>query len=76
MKVFLVLVLIALMIAVVVTLVRGIVQFLKNASTEAREGAGPSEAALRSNQLMQKRILFQGAAILVAALLLYSVKGS
>jgi hypothetical protein len=34
------------------------------------EGEGPSDRALRSNKLMQQRILFQAAAIGIIALIL------
>jgi hypothetical protein len=70
MKLFLVLLLIAAMIATVVALVRGIVAFLKVTEAELKGGAGPSQAALKSNKMMQQRILFQGIAIAIVALLL------
>lgn len=69
MQTFLVLLLIAAMIATVVMLVRGIVAFLQNASTEARTGE-PSASALKSNQMMQKRIFFQAIAIVICVVLL------
>ena len=68
---FLVILLIAAMLATVAALVRGIVTFLQNASAEARgTGEGPSEAALKSNKMMQMRIFFQAIAILIIVLLL------
>lgn len=70
MNTFLVLLLIAAMIAVVVALVRGIVSFLAQGSAEAR-GEGPSEHALKSNKMMQARVLFQAIAILIVVLLLF-----
>lgn len=69
MKLFLVLLLVAAMIATVVALVRGIIAFLKVTEADLK-GTGPSQAALRSNKMMQQRILFQGIAIAIVALLL------
>ncbi|GAA4766664.1 hypothetical protein GCM10023219_10090 [Stakelama sediminis] len=71
MQTFLVLLLIALMIATVVALIRGIVTFLKTSSDELK-GDGPSASALKSNRMMQMRILFQALAIVVVVLLLLS----
>jgi len=68
---FLVLLLAAAMIATVVALVRGVVNFMRNADAEVR-GAGPSEASIRSNKLMQARIFFQALAILIIVLILFA----
>lgn len=70
MKIVLILILIAAMVATVVALVRGIIAFLKVTEADLKSGAGPSQSALRSNKMMQQRILFQGAAIAIVALLL------
>lgn len=70
MNTFLVLLLIAAMIAVVVALVRGIVSFLAEGTAAAR-GEGPSEQALKSNRMMQARVLFQAIAILVVVVILF-----
>ena len=58
----------------VITLVRGIVAFLANtkADLEQPEGSGPSANQLLQNKLMFRRILFQGAAIVVTAIILFS----
>ena len=71
MQTFLVLLLIAAMIATVVALVRGVITFLQEASAEAR-GDGPSNVALKSNRMMQQRILFQAVAIVIVVLLLFT----
>ena len=71
MNVFLVLLLIAAMIATVVALVRGIVTFLQESSARAR-GEGPSATALKSNRLMQQRVFFQAVAILIVVLILFA----
>ncbi|MEG3181214.1 twin transmembrane helix small protein [Sphingomonas sp. LT1P40] len=76
MKIFLILLLIAAMIATVVALVRGIVSFLKVTEEDLKNGTGPSQAALKSNKMMQQRILFQGVAIAIVALLLLMASSS
>ena len=65
-------ILVALMIMVVVSLVRGISAFLQTTKTdlERPESEGPSENQLRQNSAMTKRIMFQAAAIAVVAILL------
>jgi len=70
MQTFLVLLLVAAMIATVVALVRGIVTFLQSASIEARGGEGPSASQLKSNRMMQQRILFQAIAVMIVVVLL------
>lgn len=70
MTTFLVILLIAAMIATVVALVRGIISFLQEASAEAR-GEGPTASQLKSNRMMQQRIFFQALAITVVVLLLF-----
>ncbi|MBS0254567.1 MAG: hypothetical protein JSS36_04990 [Proteobacteria bacterium] len=72
MNTFFVIIIVGLVIMVVVSLVRGIAAFL--ASTRAdidRGGApGPSAMQLQQSKMMVRRILFQGAAIVVAMTLL------
>jgi hypothetical protein len=73
MNTFLVILLVAAMIATVVALVRGIVSFLQEASANARgEGGGPTAAQLKSNRMMQQRILFQALAVLVVVVMLFA----
>ena len=71
MNTFLVLLLVAAMIATVVALVRGVVTFMRNADAEVR-GNGPSPESIRSNKLMQARIFFQALAILIVVLILFA----
>lgn len=73
---FLALLLIAAMLAVVFVLIKGLVNMAQTTSQDL-EGEGPSERALRSQKLMQQRILLQGVAIVIIAvlLLLVSAKG-
>jgi len=76
MKLFLILLLIAAMIATVVALVRGIITFLRTTEAELKDGTGPSASALKSNKMMQQRIIFQGVAIMIVAVLLLMASNS
>lgn len=69
MQIFLILVIIAAAIAVLVALVRGLVIFLKQ-TEEDLKGDGKA-SGMRQNTMMVRRIQFQAAAVLVAALLAY-----
>ena len=73
---FLALILIAVMLAVVFVLIKGLVNMAQT-STRDLEGEGPSDRALKSQKLMQQRILLQAVAIGVIALILVfaSAKG-
>ena len=68
--------LLAAMLAVVVVLIKGLVNMAQTTSQDL-EGEGPSDRSLRSQKLMQQRILLQGVAIAIIALLLLilSAKG-
>ncbi|MDB5673500.1 MAG: rane protein [Sphingomonas bacterium] len=72
MPTLLIILIIAAMIAAVVMLVRGIAAFLANSTAQVHgeQGEGPSEAALKSNKMMQGRIFFQAIAIFLAAILM------
>ena len=53
-------------IMVVVTLVRGIIAFLKGSKADlADTGSGPTASQLRQNQMMFARIKFQALAIIL-----------
>ena len=69
---FLAALLIAAMLAVVFVLIKGLVNMAQT-TTKDLEGEGPSDRALKSNRLMQQRILLQGVAIVIIALLLLMV---
>ncbi|AIT07293.1 MULTISPECIES: twin transmembrane helix small protein [Sphingomonas] len=71
MNTFLVLLLIAAMLATVVALVRGVIAFLQESHAQVRDGQGPSAASLKSNKMMQMRIFFQAIAILIVVLILF-----
>ena len=71
MKTFLVLVLIAVMVMVLVSLVRGIVAFLKS-SREEIDGAapgGPTDMQKLQNRMMFARIKYQALAVVVVGAL-------
>ncbi|MFA6116313.1 MAG: twin transmembrane helix small protein [Sphingomonas sp.] len=70
MNTFLIILLIAAMLATVAMLVRGLVIFLMSASAEAKGEKGPSSSALKSNKAMQYRIFFQAIAIALVAIIL------
>jgi hypothetical protein len=69
-------IIVILMIMVVVSLVRGIMAFLKSTRTDLERGDAPgaTEMQLLQNKMMFKRIKYQAAAILVVALLLAVAK--
>ena len=72
MQTFLVILLVAAMIATVVALVRGIVSFLQESHAQVRDGEGPSAASLKSNKMMQMRIFSQALAILIVVVILFA----
>ncbi|WP_448662279.1 twin transmembrane helix small protein [Sphingomonas sp. CJ20] len=66
---FLAILLVAAVAAVIFVLIRGLVNMAGTTTTDL-EGEGPSERALKSNKLMQQRVLLQGVAIAIIALIL------
>ena len=72
MNTFLVILLVAAMIATLVALVRGIIAFLQEGTQAVKDGNGPSTAQLKSNRMMQQRIFFQAIAILIVVLILFA----
>ena len=69
---FFIIVIAALMGLTLYSLVRGIVAFMQSTQQDLNrpDSAGPSEMQLLQSKMMFRRILFQGAAILVAMLML------
>ena len=67
---FLAILLIAAIGAVVFVLIKGLVN-MAGTTTRDLEGEGPSDRAIKSNKLMQQRILLQGVAIIIIALILF-----
>ena len=72
MNTVLVIILVVLMIMVVVSLVRGVVAFLRSSREriDAGEGDGPTEGQLMQNRMMFARIKYQAAAVLVLAIIM------
>jgi hypothetical protein len=65
---------VVLAIGALVSLVRGIVIFLRTTERDLM-GTGVSASGLAQNRMMWRRIQFQGAAVLVAVLLMYLSRG-
>lgn len=73
---FLILLLVAAMIATVVALVRGVVAFLKTTEEDLRgDGVGPSASSVKQNKAMMHRVIFQAVAILIVVILLFASRG-
>jgi hypothetical protein len=72
MGLFLLLLGVALMLATLFTLIRGLVNMAGMTDADLT-GDGPSPRQLKSNKLMWNRIYFQGAALLIFAILLLSL---
>lgn len=72
MNTFLVILLVAAMIATVVALVRGVVTFLQESAEQVKNGEGPTAMQLKSNRMMQQRVFFQALAILIVVVLLFA----
>lgn len=71
MQTLLIIVLILLMIGVVVSLVRGIIAFLRSHREDIDTGGErQKEMQLTQNRMMMKRVMYQAAAIVVVFLLL------
>lgn len=67
-------VLVVMMVLVVISLVKGIAAFMQSTreDLERGEGAGPSAMQLKQNKMMYARILYQGIAIVIVAILLFA----
>ncbi len=72
MNTFLVILLVAAMIATLVALIRGVVTFLQEGQAQVRNGEGPSAMQLKSNRMMQMRVFYQALAILIVVLILFA----
>jgi Hypoxia induced protein conserved region len=73
---FLTIILILAMLATLFALVKGIIAFLKTTEAELMDpSAGPSQSSLNQQKAMRNRILFQGVAVMIVALLLVMGKG-
>ncbi len=67
-------VLVIMMVLVVISLVKGIAAFMQSTreDLERGEGAGPSQMQLKQNKMMYARIMYQGIAIVIVAILLFA----
>lgn len=74
MSLFLLLAGAGLMLATLFVLIKGLVNMAAMTDADV-SGDGPSPRQLKSNKLMQQRILFQGGALIVFAILLFSLAG-
>lgn len=73
---FLILLLVAAMIATVFALVRGVVAFLKTTEEDLKSDAvGPSASSAKQNKAMMHRVIFQAVAILIVVVLLMGSRG-
>ncbi|OYW87708.1 MAG: hypothetical protein B7Z20_04500 [Sphingobium sp. 32-64-5] len=71
MNIFLTILLFLAMGATLFMLVKGIVTFLRTTEADLKsDGTGPSASSLKQNKAMFGRIMFQGLAIIIIALLL------
>jgi hypothetical protein len=72
MNIFLIILLVGLCIMVIVSLVRGIVAFLKTTKVDLENGASDNliEMQTMQNKMMFNRIKYQGLAVLVVAIIL------
>ena len=70
-------VLLVLMGLVVYSLVRGIGAFLHSTRMDLEHdpASGPSPSQIKQNKMMFNRILFQAAAVVVVAVMLFAAKG-
>jgi hypothetical protein len=72
MNIFLILLLVGLCIMVIVSLVRGIVAFLKTTKVDLENGGSDNliEMQTMQNKMMFNRIKYQGLAVLVVAIIM------
>lgn len=75
MTTFLTILIILAAVAALVTLIRGIVTFLKTTEQDLKGGRGPSASSLKQNKMMMARVGFQALAILLVAFLLLITGG-
>lgn len=67
-------VLVIMMVLVVISLVKGIAAFMQSTreDLERGENAGPTQMQLKQNKMMYARIMYQGIAIVIVAILLFA----
>jgi hypothetical protein len=72
MALFLILAGTAAALATLFVLIKGLVNMAGTTESDLHQGDGPSARQLKSNKLMQQRIIFQAVAILIFAILLFA----
>lgn len=72
MNTFFVIILLAAMVMVVISLVRGVIAFLKSTKVDLQSGeqVDATEFQLRQNKAMMSRVKWQAAAIIVLAIMM------
>ena len=71
MNTFFAILLIGAMLATAYALIKGIIAFLKTTEADLNStNEGPSPSQIKQNQAMRNRILFQGVAIVIVAIML------
>lgn len=72
MTTFLIIALVLAMVAVVVSLIRGIIAFLQTTKLDLESGETEqiTQMQLKQNRMMMARIMFQGLAILIVVLII------
>lgn len=72
MTTFLIIVLLALMVMVVVSLIRGVVAFMKSTKIDLETGRGETATDMQilQNRMMMNRIKYQALAIVVVAIIM------
>ncbi len=73
MQTFLFILLVLLAIGALVSLVRGVIIFMMTTREDIMSG-GVSQSGLRQNRMMWRRVQFQAAAVLVAALMMWMAR--
>lgn len=71
----LVILIVLLAIGALVSLVRGVILFMQQQREEVLNGREVNVSGLQQNKMMWRRIQFQAAAVLAAALLLFISRG-
>ena len=74
MQTFLFVLIILAALGALVSVVRGVILFLKTQHSEL-DGSGPSEMSLKQNKMMWRRVQFQGLAIVFVVLFLLVARG-
>lgn len=71
MNTFFAILLVGAMLATAYALIKGIIAFLKTTEADLNStNDGPSPSQIKQNQAMRNRILFQGVAIVIVAIML------